>query len=448
MSTEAPLTPRQRRQRLRRQLVNLPNKRDPTPICDLLTRHTSSGTIRGCTSVDLEVSRVLVSQRRPGEPIALPLSASSRAAESANSAVTLERREQWLADPALKRRIDAYLRYVFAKSADSAFVHKGPTPQHVSLSIDLSWLRLRKLEPLRLRDKALASRGLEWWKPGDGQGATTDDDAESSQPEQSDGRGPDFPAGCPPRVPQPVFCEDCRIVPAELRFGAVGRSLPAVALCQHCVLLRGEERLRLIRVEQRRLVDEVDFPPEEALMSAEKKYPDYEAPPEPIKPPTPAPSNPRAAAASRLAKERESARQAVLQAEAARAAATEVCSVEAVNLSHNDLVSCAGVESSLRPFLFDNRCECLLKLDLGHNRIAELGDALTAFPNLQMLYLSHNKLATMASIASLGLLRRLEKLSLNGNPLELAPDRAGKARKRRHDYRIRVIATLPWLKQL
>ena len=78
----------------------------------------------------------------------------------------------------------------------------------------------------------------------------------------------------------------------------------------------------------------------------------------------------------------------------------------------------------------------------------ELGDALAAFPNLQMLYLSHNKLATMASIASLGLLRRLEKLSLNGNPLELAPDRAGKARKRRHDYRIRVIATLPWLKQL
>ena len=78
-------------------------------------------------------------------------------------------------------------------------------------------------------------------------------------------------------------------MPAELRFGAVGRSLPAVALCQHCVLLRGEERLRLIRVEQRRLVDEVDFPPEEALMSAEKKYPDYEAPPEPIKPPTPQP---------------------------------------------------------------------------------------------------------------------------------------------------------------
>lgn len=446
---EAPVTPRQRRQRLRRQRVHIPERPQSTPINDYLHMKQQQARLPGCTSVELEVSRALVSNRPVGEPIVLPLSAAEAAAAAAaagvvqDDAVTRERREKWLADPAVKRRVDAYLSFVTAKANDLSFI--GAAPHHISLSLNLSWLRLRKLDPLLVRDKALAARGAAWWEPGMASSPGAEDAGGNPADEGDETRG--LP-GIPPRAKEPPFCHDCRIVPAEIEFPRESTAVLAVALCKHCIGLREEERLQTVQVEQERLIIEVGFDPLEASEQARKKFPPRTHPGEIIEQAPPPPPNPKAAAAARLAQERERVQAADRAAEAARTTASEVNSIEALNLANNELASCEGLANSIRPFLFYSRCECLLLLDLSHNNISQLGSAFEHFPNLQMLYLQNNQLDNMSRVAPLATLRRLEKLTLNGNPLELSPPRRGEARRKRHDYRTRIIGLLPWLKQL
>eukprot|EP01043_Picozoa_sp_COSAG02_P073447 COSAG02_NODE_14278_length_1290_cov_1.512175_1_plen_304_part_01 len=301
-----------------------------------------------------------------------------------DDAVTRERREKWLADPAVKRKVDAYLSFVTAKCNDISFA--GFAPQHISLSLNLAWLKIRKLAPLHVRDKAL-TRGVSWWEPGmdsrgaaghGGHGGVTiekTDDAERSG----------MPPGLPPRPKEPAFCHDCRIVPAERDFPRESTAVLAVALCVHCVGLREKERLETIAAEAKRLIEELDFDPHEAQEQAQKKFPPRTHPGESIELEQPSSDNPRAAAAKRLAEERERAAAAERAAQAAVAATSEVSTVEAVNLANNELVSCAGLANSIRPFLFYSRCECLLLLDLSHNKIEDIGDAFESFTNLQML---------------------------------------------------------------
>ena len=464
MRGEAPVTPRTRRLRMRKQRVHLPEKAQSTPVHDWL-RSTSAhdlqlGRLPGGTSVELQVARALVSNRPVGEPIALPLSAAELAAQAAESgvmlddAVSVERREKWLADPAVRRRVDAYLNFVEVKATDLTF--SGVAPQHVSLSLNLAWLRLRTLEPLLIRDKAAATRGAAWWEPGmgarqvsgggggggGGPGAGSPTDEAAVKDDIARPPGVSKPGDAPP------FCADCSIVPAELRFRKESTSVLAVALCRHCMNLREEERLVQVSVEKKRLVLKVGFDPLEAQEQAEKKNPARTDPGDPIEQAPPPPDNPKAAAAARLAKEREAVKEQERAAEAARTAAAEVCSVEAINLGNNDLRSCEGLANSIRPFLFYSRCECLLLLDLSHNNLTDLGGAFDSFPNLQMLYLSNNMLDSMGKVAPLSALKRLEKLTLGGNPMQLAPPRRGEAPKKRHDYRTRIIAMIPWLKQL
>lgn len=441
--------------RLRRQRVRLPDKPQSTPVHDYLRGQQRS--LPGCTSVELEVSRALVNNRPVGKPIVLPPSSEEQAAAAAaagrvqDDAVTRERREKWLADPAVKRKVEAYLSFVTAKCTDISFT--GYAPQHASLSLNLSWLRIRKLDPLYVRDKALA-RGASWWEPGmDSCSVSPRGDSGGAVEKIDDAARGGMPHGLPPRPRTPPFCHDCRIVPAEREFPKENTAMPAVALCMHCVELREKERLETITVESQRLIDEVGFDPHEAQEQAQKKFPPRKHPGETIDVTPPAAENPRAAAAKRLAEERERATAAQRAAQAAIAAASgQVSSVEAVSLANNELVSCAGLANSIRPFLFYSRCECLLLLDLSHNKIEDLGNAFDSFPNLQMLYLQNNKLDSMGRVVCLATLRRLEKLGLTGNPLQLRSARrrqgTGTVHVKRHDYRTRIIGLIPWLKQL
>lgn len=101
----------------------------------------------------------------------------------------------------------------------------------------------------------------------------------------------------------------------------------------------------------------------------------------------------------------------------------------------------------------------LHRLDLSHNRFmtvsSELADACI---NLQVLNLHANQIPSLGALNNLTKLKRLEQISLHGNPLEcevsgykkelgkgvdFANGAAGRGR-----YRSDVVALLPWLKQL
>ena len=132
--------------------------------------------------------------------------------------------------------------------------------------------------------------------------------------------------------------------------------------------------------------------------------------------------------------------------------------VDGINLSNNSLRQLEGIGPALCPFLMCNLASTLQWLDLSFNQLDTLygeridvkntqkgkeetrvvTEPLLELQNLAILNLHCNKFSDMKAIAPLAKLARLEKLTLQGNPIEeLVPG-----------YRIKVLTLVPWLRQL
>lgn len=123
---------------------------------------------------------------------------------------------------------------------------------------------------------------------------------------------------------------------------------------------------------------------------------------------------------------------------------------DSVRLSNNHLETIEGLPAALGSFLFMGNVRVLQYLDLSFNSIRRLDKGvLEALPNLSTLYLHTNLIEDFSNIKKLARLKLLEKLSLQNNPVQtsalrsLAGSSAGV-----QEYRVRAIATCPWLKEL
>jgi hypothetical protein len=115
---------------------------------------------------------------------------------------------------------------------------------------------------------------------------------------------------------------------------------------------------------------------------------------------------------------------------------------DVIRLSQNRLTDLRGLASAAAPYLFLNHFSQLRVLDVACNTLTELDPELMhAMPRLQCLLLHYNRFATTASLRPLGLLRKLEKLTVHGCPLH---DSLGK-----REFRHTVLSLAPaGLKQL
>lgn len=123
---------------------------------------------------------------------------------------------------------------------------------------------------------------------------------------------------------------------------------------------------------------------------------------------------------------------------------------DSVRLANNKLQTIEGLPNTLRNFLFMGNVRVLQYLDLSFNSIRSLDKGvLEAIPNLSTLYLHTNLIEDFSHIKKLARLKLLEKLSLQNNPVQTSALRsmAGSS-KGIQEYRVRVIATCPWLKEL
>ncbi len=124
--------------------------------------------------------------------------------------------------------------------------------------------------------------------------------------------------------------------------------------------------------------------------------------------------------------------------------------VDSVQLANNKLETIQGLPAALGNFLFMGNVRVLQYLDLSFNSIRSLSKGvLDSLPNLSTLYLHSNLIEDFSHVKKLARLKLLEKLSLQNNPVQtsalrsLAGSSAGV-----QEYRVRVIATCPWLKEL
>lgn len=60
-------------------------------------------------------------------------------------------------------------------------------------------------------------------------------------------------------------------------------------------------------------------------------------------------------------------------------------------------------------------------LDLSQCKLSSIGEELTRFPKLQMLYLHANQISKLSEVKKLGKLPALQKLTLHGNPIAELP---------------------------
>jgi hypothetical protein len=88
-----------------------------------------------------------------------------------------------------------------------------------------------------------------------------------------------------------------------------------------------------------------------------------------------------------------------------------------VRLAYNELTSLAGLVEAMEGLLGPLARWELTWLDLSHNKLATLDEALLQFPNLMALYLHGNQISMIQEVRKLHVLTRLEKLSVHGNPL-------------------------------
>ncbi|CAI6359837.1 unnamed protein product [Macrosiphum euphorbiae] len=119
-----------------------------------------------------------------------------------------------------------------------------------------------------------------------------------------------------------------------------------------------------------------------------------------------------------------------------------------LDLSFEDLESL--LPSSLRVFStgFVNNIRLLVDkllwqpnalcwLDLSHNQLTDLSDALLGFPNLSTLYLHHNRLASLCAVARINRLPKLRSVTLQNNPVA-----------EYHGYRTAVLSVLKRITRL
>jgi hypothetical protein len=124
--------------------------------------------------------------------------------------------------------------------------------------------------------------------------------------------------------------------------------------------------------------------------------------------------------------------------------------VDSVRLANNKLETIEGLPAALGRFLFMGNIRVLQHLDLSFNAIRRLDKGvLEALPNLSTLYLHTNLIEDFSHIKKLSKLKLLEKLSLQNNPVQTSAlqSMAGSS-KGVQEYRVRVVATCPWLKEL
>jgi Leucine-rich repeat (LRR) protein len=113
-----------------------------------------------------------------------------------------------------------------------------------------------------------------------------------------------------------------------------------------------------------------------------------------------------------------------------------------IRLSQNRLAGLQGLASAAAPYLFLNQFSQLRVLDASCNMLTELDpELIQAMPRLQCLLLHYNRFSSSTSLRPLGLLRKLEKLTVHGCPLH---ESLGK-----REFRHTVLALAPpGLKQL
>jgi hypothetical protein len=113
-----------------------------------------------------------------------------------------------------------------------------------------------------------------------------------------------------------------------------------------------------------------------------------------------------------------------------------------IRLSQNRLTDLAGLPSATAPYLFLNQFSQLRVLDVSSNMLTELDpELMRAMPSLQCLLLHYNRFSSSTSLRPLGLLSKLEKLTVHGCPLH---ECLGK-----REFRHTVLSlTAPGLKQL
>jgi hypothetical protein len=132
--------------------------------------------------------------------------------------------------------------------------------------------------------------------------------------------------------------------------------------------------------------------------------------------------------------------------------------VDGINLKNNLLTQLEGIGPALCPFLMCNLASTLQWLDLSFNQLNTLygekvvtkntpagkeetvviTEPLLELQNLAILNLHCNNFSEMKTIAPLAKLVRLEKLTLQGNPMEEVVS----------GYRTKVLTLVPWLRQL
>ncbi|XP_076646381.1 leucine-rich repeat-containing protein 51 [Halictus rubicundus] len=88
-------------------------------------------------------------------------------------------------------------------------------------------------------------------------------------------------------------------------------------------------------------------------------------------------------------------------------------------LSHNALTSMDGFESLTQKLLDDPAY--LSWIDLSFNEIKNIGDDITKFPNLKIVYLHGNDISNINDVVKLKNLQNLRSLTLHGNPIENLP---------------------------
>jgi Leucine-rich repeat (LRR) protein len=92
--------------------------------------------------------------------------------------------------------------------------------------------------------------------------------------------------------------------------------------------------------------------------------------------------------------------------------------ITGVRLAYNELTNLSGFVAAMELLLGPDACTQLTWLDLSHNRLTSIDEALLAFPNLTVLYLHGNQIAcSLKELYKLGSLSHLSKLTLHGNPL-------------------------------
>ena len=115
---------------------------------------------------------------------------------------------------------------------------------------------------------------------------------------------------------------------------------------------------------------------------------------------------------------------------------------DVIRLSQNRLTDLGCLPSATAPYLFLNQFSQLRVLDVSSNMLTELEpELMRAMPSLQCLLLHYNRFRSSTSLRPLGLLSKLEKLTVHGCPLH---EHLGK-----REFRHTVLSlTAPGLKQL